>query len=129
MPALQPCTSMYLPWCNSSLPRNVYLSERLLSEQTVGRQEEIRQQSRLLRGLPNPITAFEKCRGCPVKEVEMEKKTFCNWCFIQFGSAEPRRIRREADWEEKSYHIPCFHLLELKEMIAKVIKKDKKRVR
>ena len=59
----------------------------------------------------------------------MEKKNYCSWCFISFGSAEPRRHRivgtPEGGLEEQSYHIPCFHLMELKELILKGIKTTK----
>ena len=62
--------------------------------------------------------------------MEIEKKEYCAQCFLSFGLAEPRRHRivgnPEGGLEEKSYHISCFHRMELQEMIVEAIKKDKK---
>ena len=60
--------------------------------------------------------------------MKLKGENYCDWCFITFGSAEPRRHRivenPEGGLEKKSYHLQCFHLLELKEMIAKTAKRE-----
>lgn len=64
-------------------------------------------------------------------EMKVQKSEWCSWCFINFGSAEPRRHRivgtPDGGLEEKCYHFSCFHLLELREMIVKAAIKEKER--
>jgi len=49
----------------------------------------------------------------------------CDWCFITFGTAEPRKYVGPV-WDEKKYHFSCFRIKELKEMILKDIKRNEK---
>lgn len=52
----------------------------------------------------------------------MEKKSYCDWCFITFGSAEPREKKGE-----NVYHSCCLKRLELQELIVKEVKRNEKK--
>ena len=55
-------------------------------------------------------------------------RDYCDWCFIQFGSAEPRKCVGPV-WDEKSYHFHCFRMKELKETILEMAKKNKHHIK
>ena len=60
--------------------------------------------------------------------MKIQKREYCSFCFILLGTAELRRYQivgnPEGGLEKKSYHLQCFHLLELKEMIVKTVKRE-----